>query len=168
MLSQFSKHSMRDHRTHRIDKSRRVFITSAMLLSLGNTWPGVTAADGEETVVYKSPTCGCCQGWVDYLEDNGFHVLSHETDAMDQVKARLGLLDNRLKSCHTAVVDGYIVEGHVPVNDIRRLLSEKPAIKGITAPGMPMDSPGMNSIEPRGYDVLSFDETGRVKVFSRY
>jgi hypothetical protein len=71
-------------------------------------------------------------------------------------------------SCHTAIVDGYIVEGHVPADDIWRLLSERPAVTGISAPGMPQLSPGMNSIEPQGYDVLSFDRQGQVELFSRY
>ena len=87
---------------------------------------------------------------------------------MDQIKANFGLTDDRLKSCHTAQVDGYIIEGHVPVSDIRKLIAEKPSIKGLTAPGMPMNSPGMASIEPKGYDVYSFDENGKVELFSRY
>lgn len=128
-----------------------------------------SSADPEKTVtVYKSPTCGCCNGWVDYLRDNGFDVQTHDTDKLADLKAQLGLTDGRLMSCHTAVIDGYLVEGHVPVDDIRRLLSEKPEVVGITAPGMPQMSPGMNSLEPKGYDVLSFDKGGKVKVFSSY
>jgi len=130
---------------------------------------GTGAAEPAGTItVYKSPTCGCCNGWVDYLRDNGFNVETHNTDKLTDLKAKLGLTDGRLMSCHTAVVDGYLVEGHVPVDDIRRLLSEKPDVVGITAPGMPQMSPGMNSLEPRGYDVLSFDKSGSVKVFSSY
>ena len=85
-----------------------------------------------------------------------------------RVKAKNGLTDPRLRSCHTAVIDGYVVEGHVPVNDILRLLKERPPIVGITAPGMPQLSPGMHSLIPKDYDVLSFDKEGNISLFSRY
>ena len=131
--------------------------------------PGANAAEPKETItVYKSATCGCCGGWVDYLRDKGFRVETHDTDNLVDIKAKLGLTDRRLMSCHTAIVDGYVVEGHVPVNDIQRLIDEKPDIIGITAPGMPQFSPGMHSIEPKDYDVLSFDKNGKVELFSRY
>ena len=130
---------------------------------------GVHAAElGETITVYKSPTCGCCNGWVDYLRDNGFRVETHNTDNLTDIKAKLGLTDGRLMSCHTAIVRGYVVEGHVPVNDIQRLITEKPDVVGITAPGMPQYSPGMHSIDPKGYDVLSFDEDGKIELFSKY
>ncbi len=125
-------------------------------------------AEAPEITVYKSPTCGCCTAWVDYLKDNNFRVTAHNVDNLDEIRARNGLTDRRLRSCHTAVVDGYVVEGHVPVDDIRRLLAERPPVRGITAPGMPQMSPGMMSIEPQGYDVLSFDDQGRIGLFSRY
>lgn len=123
---------------------------------------------GQKITVYKTPTCGCCAAWVDYLKDNGFSVTAHDLDNLDAVKARHGLTDPRLRSCHTAVVDGYVVEGHVPAADIWRLLDKKPKITGISAPGMPQLSPGMASLEPRGYDVLSFDADGNIGLFSRY
>ena len=127
------------------------------------------AAEPAKTItVYKTPTCGCCGGWVDYLRDNGFHVESHDRKSLTDIRTKLGLTDRRLMSCHTAVIDGYVVEGHVPVDDIRRLLSEKPDVVGITAPGMPQMSPGMYSVTPKDYDVLSFDKDGNIGVFSRY
>jgi len=130
---------------------------------------GTLAAEPVNTItVYKTPACGCCTGWVDYLRDNGFQVEARDMQSLDQTKARLGLTDPRLMSCHTAVIDGYVVEGHVPAKDIRRLLSEKPDIVGITAPGMPQMSPGMYSVEPKDYDVLFFDDEGNVGLFSRY
>jgi len=130
---------------------------------------GAHAAEPAKTItVYKSPTCGCCGGWVDYLRDNGFSVETHNTEALRDIKAKFGLTDGRLMSCHTAIVDGYVVEGHVPVDDIRRLIDEKPEIVGITAPGMPQMSPGMSSLVPKGYDVLSFDAKGDTELFSRY
>jgi hypothetical protein len=84
------------------------------------------------------------------------------------VKQRLGLTDPSLHSCHTAEVDGYLIEGHVPVSDIRRLLAERPDAVGLTAPGMPMMSPGMNSIEPKDYDVLLFDREQNTKIFTSH
>lgn len=118
--------------------------------------------------VYKSATCGCCKKWVSYLEREGFEVNSINHDDVDSIKAQNGLTDPSLKSCHTALVDGYIIEGHVPVSDIKRLLSEKPKAVGLTAPGMPMMSPGMNSIEPKDYDVLLFQKDGTQQVYSSY
>ncbi len=125
-------------------------------------------AGDNEITVWKSPTCGCCQGWVDYLEDNGFKVTAHDVDALTKIKRNLGITDPSLHSCHTAKIGDYLVEGHVPVADIQRLLEERPDILGITAPGMPMMSPGMHSIEPKGYDVLQFDADQNATLFSRY
>lgn len=130
---------------------------------------GVYAAEPLSTVtVYKTPTCGCCNGWVKYLRDNGFTVETHDLSNLAALKARFGLTQKRLMSCHTAIVDGYVVEGHVPADDVRRLIHEKPDIVGITAPGMPQLSPGMFSLEPKDYDVLSFDKNGNVDIFSSY
>jgi hypothetical protein len=144
---------------------RRVLFSIWLLLLA----TGAIAAEPANTItVYKTPTCGCCTGWVEYLRDNGFHVEAHDMQSLDQTKARLGLTDPRLMSCHTAVIDGYVVEGHVPADDIRRLVSEKPDVVGITAPGMPQMSPGMYSVEPKDYDVLVFDDEGNVGLFSRY
>lgn len=121
-----------------------------------------------EIEVWKSPTCGCCQAWVDYMRDNGFEVIAYNTEEMVPVKLQLGLTDRSLFSCHTALVDGYVIEGHVPARDIRRLLTERPDVVGLTAPGMPKLSPGMASIEPQDYDVLSFTADQQVAIFSRY
>jgi hypothetical protein len=123
---------------------------------------------GQEITVYKTASCGCCNGWVDYLRTQGFKVKRQDVEDLDQIKAQHGLTDPQLKSCHTAIVDGYVVEGHVPANDIWRLLSERPEIVGISAPGMPPMSPGMNDVEPKGYDVLSFDAQGATGVYSHY
>jgi len=118
--------------------------------------------------VYKSPTCGCCQEWVDDMETEGFSVTGVETDDVDSIKAKHGLTSPELKSCHTALIDGYAIEGHVPANDVKRLLSERPDIVGLSAPGMPMMSPGMGSRTPQDYDVLAFDEDGRTRIWSAY
>ena len=119
--------------------------------------------------VYKSPTCGCCSGWVTYLKNEGLSVTAIDTDDVDTIKVENGLTDQKLMSCHTALVGGYVIEGHVPVADIKKLLSEKPDnIIGLTAPGMPMYSPGMASLIPKDYDVLSFNKTGETTVYSSY
>lgn len=117
--------------------------------------------------VYKSPSCGCCAKWVDYLRDNGFEVDVIDAKDLGAVKRHYGVRP-QLASCHTAVIDGYVIEGHVPVDDIRRLLAERPPIVGLTAPGMPQLSPGMRSLVPRDYDVLGFDRSGKTTLFSRY
>ena len=125
--------------------------------------------NGPEITVYKSPTCGCCTAWVSYLEEEGFQVTAIDRDDVDSIKTKLGLTNPALKSCHTAVVDGYVVEGHVPANDITRILSERPSdIIGISAPGMPMLSPGMASREPKNYAVVSFTDTGEPEIYSQY
>ncbi len=122
-----------------------------------------------EITVYKSPTCGCCKEWVTYLEEEGFKVTAIDHDDVDSIKVKYGLPDPGLKSCHTAIVDDYLVEGHVPASDIERLLKEKPTdIKGLSAPGMPMMSPGMGSRTPKDYAVLSFTESGDIAVYSQY
>jgi hypothetical protein len=119
--------------------------------------------------VYKSATCGCCTAWIEHMKDNGFPVEAHDSDNLNEykIKAKLGA---GLGSCHTAFVDGYAIEGHVPADDVKRLLTEKPDISGLTAPGMPMNSPGMapKGSKPSGYDVVSFKDGKAVGVFSAY
>ena len=118
--------------------------------------------------VWKSASCGCCQRWVDYLQDDGFEVIAHNVDDVVSIKQKLGITSPALYSCHTAKVGGYIIEGHVPASDIRRLLNERPKLMGLTAPGMPQMSPGMFSIEPKGYDVLQFSTKQETSMFSSY
>lgn len=118
--------------------------------------------------VYKSSTCGCCKKWVSYLEHEGFtvHAINHKN--VNEIKVANGLTDPSLKSCHTALVDGYVIEGHVPASDIERLLTERPDIAGLTAPGMPRMSPGMSSLVPKNYTVFAFQKDGQRRVFSSY
>jgi len=102
------------------------------------------------------------------IERAGYSVNSIDHDNVDAIKAKHGLTAPSLKSCHTATIDGYVIEGHVPVTDIERLLSERPDVVGLTAPGMPMMSPGMGSELPKDYDVLAFDKDGHSHVYSSY
>lgn len=122
-----------------------------------------------EVVMYKSAGCECCSKWAEHLKGAGFSVIEHKRDDMDVIKAEYGVTE-KLASCHTGLVDGYVIEGHVPATDIKRLLKDRPDIIGLTAPGMPMKSPGMQSIgqKPQGYDVLAFDKNGNTTVFHKY
>lgn len=130
-----------------------------------------TAATPAEVTVYKSSTCSCCAGWVKHMQNEGFNVHTeiHDND-MDRIKAANGIAGN-LASCHTARVGGYVIEGHVPAADVKRLLNEKPDnIVGLTAPGMPMQSPGMQAegLPPKNYNVLAIRKDGTTEVYSRY
>ena len=120
-----------------------------------------------EIMVYKSPTCGCCSKWVDHQRDNGFVVKTKDLRDMRMVKSIAGVKPEHA-SCHTAKVDGYVIEGHVPAADIKRLLKERPAVTGLSVPGMPMGSPGMEGPRSDPYEVLTFDEQGESRVFARH
>lgn len=116
--------------------------------------------------VYKPTFCGCCTLWVEHLQDAGFEVEVQETDELELVKSRLGV-PPELGSCHTAEVEGYAIEGHVPAGVISRLLTERPEVKGIAVPGMPDGSPGMGEVDGQAdpFDIISFDETGQTSVY---
>jgi len=119
--------------------------------------------------VYKSPTCGCCSKWVEHLRAHGFTVQATDTAAMDELRAKHGV-PRALRSCHTALVSGYVIEGHVPASDVQRLLSERPAIAGLAVPGMPIGSPGMEAPSGRTvpYDVIAFDRDGKTRSFATH
>ncbi len=104
--------------------------------------------------VYKSPTCGCCSKWVEHLESNGFVVEAKNSNKLDSIKRELGI-EPQFQSCHTAKIGNYVVEGHVPAADIKKMLAEKPDIDGLAVPGMPMGSPGMEGPRKDNYDVLA-------------
>jgi len=107
--------------------------------------------------MYHSPTCGCCVNWAKYLEEHGVDVTTKETMGVYGVKREHGV-PNQLSSCHTAVVDGYVIEGHVPVEDIVRLLEERPDAIGLAVPGMPPNSPGMDIPSDKTYETVLFTE----------
>ena len=126
------------------------------------------AAAAPVMTVYKTPTCGCCKSWVEHVQAHGYRVAVRDTADVGPVKAMLGV-PRQLGSCHTAVIGGYVVEGHVPAELIDKLLRERPRIAGIAVPGMPVGSPGMEvpGRTPDHYDVLSFDRAGKVAVYAR-
>lgn len=122
----------------------------------------------KKMTVYRSPTCGCCGAWIDHVEKQGFQVTDIKTDAMDGIKQQHQLPVN-LASCHTAIIDGYVIEGHVPADDIKRFLKQKPQMAGLSVPAMPIGTPGMemkNRKQP--FEVLAFNNQGKVDVFTRY
>jgi hypothetical protein len=136
-------------------------IGAARLLARSSAPPAMT--------VYKSASCGCCGKWVDYVRANGFTPTVHDEEDMESIKDDMGV-PKAVRSCHTAVVSRYVIEGHVPVEDIRRLLTEHPAVAGLAAPGMPKSGPGMAvpgaPTEP--YEVVTFTAAGHTGVFARH
>ena len=132
--------------------------------------PGRAAAETVSIEVWKDPHCGCCKDWISYLEDNGFSATIHDVGNSDARK-RLGM-PVQFGSCHTAVVEGYAVEGHVPAREIHRLLEEQPDAIGISVPAMPRGSPGMDGPAYGGvkdpYDVLLIETDGTARVFQSY
>ncbi|HQY38075.1 MAG TPA: DUF411 domain-containing protein [Giesbergeria sp.] len=130
----------------------------------------VRAAQTTPVEIWKDPSCGCCHDWITHMEANGFHFTIHDT-GNNAVRARLGL-PQKLGSCHTALVGGYVIEGHVPAADVRTLLQQKPKALGLAVPGMPVGSPGMdgpaygNRRDP--YDVLLVARDGSTRVFKSY
>jgi len=129
--------------------------------------PTMTPVAKPTITVYKDPNCGCCRNWIAHLIKNGYRVNAKDTPDMDQIKTTLGV-PTALHSCHTAIVAGYLIEGHVPAADIDRLLATKPKVKGLAVPGMPMGSPGMEGGAKQHYQVMAFDRTGKASVFARY
>jgi hypothetical protein len=119
--------------------------------------------------VFKTPTCGCCSKWVEYMRANGFTVRATDLNDLTQIKAARGVPE-QVQSCHTAVAGGYVIEGHVPAADVHRLLKENPAVAGIAVGGMPIGSPGMEFEGARAqpYTVVSFDKQGTTRVFTRH
>lgn len=146
-------------------RSWRGAVLAALLIPPGA--PGAGAQAGTPIAVFKSPTCGCCTKWVEHLRANGFTPTSTNVNDMAPVKAQHHV-PQAAESCHTALVGGYVIEGHVPAADIRRLLKEKPAVVGLAAPGMPMGSPGMEGPAAQAYDVVSFDRQGRTTMFATH
>lgn len=151
---------------------RSLLIAAAATVALAGAagWTlGETSTSAGATVVdvWKSPSCGCCGGWIEHMRDAGFAVTVRDTEDMAAVKAAKGVPE-ALGSCHTAVVDGYVVEGHVPAGDIRRLLAERPQAKGLAAPGMPQDAPGMDMNSGEPYQVMIFGDNGSRGIFARH
>jgi hypothetical protein len=138
-----------------------LILTFAGLLLWNPPWIKTNSgvATATEVTVYRSPTCGCCENYASYLERKGFAVNLVETNNMNWIKTRYAV-PRHLESCHTTVVGDYVVEGHIPVEVIHKLLTEKPAVAGIAMPGMPSGSPGMPGAKTDSFRIYSFDEKG--------
>lgn len=147
--------------------SRRSFVLAAgAVLALGVA-PGARAQQALPPVtVYKSPTCGCCGEWVKHMRASGFRVETHDVADVTPIRRKYGVA-GELSSCHTAIVGGYAIEGHVPAADIKRLLRERTKAKGLAVPGMVAGSPGMEQGTPKPYATIVFDERGS-KIFERH
>jgi hypothetical protein len=131
--------------------------------------PAKQHVDDPKIVVYREPSCLCCIKWIAYLEEHGFDVEERIEDDLAAVRKLHGV-PKSVKSCHTSLVEGYVIEGHVPAEDIKRLLAEKPMVRGLAVPGMPGASPGMESYSPdrKPYDVLMFGPSGAVGTFATH
>ena len=127
------------------------------------------AAQQQTTVtVFKDPNCGCCKEWIEHLRKHAFKVIAKDTSDVATIK-RTARVPERVQSCHTAFVNGYVIEGHVPAADIQRLLSEKPTIAGLAVGGMPVGSPGMEVGSRKDpYDVVAFSRDGSTRVFAKH
>tara|TARA_R110001592_G_scaffold81249_4_gene241276 strand:+ start:2480 stop:2938 length:459 start_codon:yes stop_codon:yes gene_type:complete len=142
----------------------KVMRAAAAALAMLVLLPAMAAA--AEITVYKSPYCGCCGAWVTHMKDHGHDVTTVEMEDLTAIKKMTGV-PAPLQSCHTAVVGGYVIEGHVPASDVARLLAEKPKARGLAVPGMPVGSPGMEGPNPEAYEVLVFQTDGTSAVYAR-
>jgi hypothetical protein len=119
--------------------------------------------------IYKSETCLCCEKWVDHVKAAGFTTTVHDRDPIDPIKDELAI-PRHVRSCHTAQVGGYLIEGHVPAADIKRMLKEKPRLMGLAVPGMPVGTPGMDQpgVPAEPYHVVGFQKAGATSVYAKY
>jgi len=143
------------------------FVSLALTSAAARTSPREAAAKKPTITVYKDAGCGCCKKWIEHLIKNGYRVDAKDAPDMAEIKRTLGVPDG-ITACHTAVVNGYLIEGHVPAADIDRLLAQKPRIAGLAVPGMPTGSPGMDGGAAQRYRVLTFDKNGKTAVFASH
>ena len=144
---------------------RKTIGLAALALVVSLISSGAEAQKPIPVQVYKDAFCGCCANWVEHLKRAGFAATAENVANMNALKDKHGV-PAKTRSCHTALVGGYVIEGHVPAAEIQRLLKEKPKVAGLAVPGMPIGSPGMEGPNARPYDVLTFDKTGKTAVYS--
>jgi len=140
-----------------------VAITSLFVVAISSS----SQSSGPLVTVFKTPTCGCCGKWVEHLKANGFTVEVQEVNDTSAYE-RQYRVPRSIVSCHTAVVNGYTIEGHVPAAEIKRLLSEQPKVVGLAVPGMPVGSPGMEAAHSDAYSVFVYNESGHASIYARY
>jgi hypothetical protein len=148
--------------------SRRRFLMQGAVAAAAAAVPDLLFAQpaAPAMVVYKDPSCGCCKLWVEHVKAAGFTVSVRDSSDVASVKKRQGV-PARLYSCHTAIVGGYVIEGHVPADLVQKLLKEKPKVAGLAVPGMPSGSPGMEQGPKEPYEVLAFDAAGKTTVYAK-
>ncbi len=149
--------------------SRRGFVAGVVGLFIAGRRTGWASAPPTTITVYKSRSCGCCAKWIDHIRAQGFKPQVHDEENMDRLKDELGVPQS-VRSCHTALVGGYLIEGHVPAADIRQLLLDHPKAAGLAVPGMPAGTPGMAESESAvgGFEVLAFQSDGSTRTFARH
>ena len=150
-------------------RQRLMWMIAILLLCFGSPAAAMASTAGEEVVVFRSAYCECCEAWESHIAEAGFVVQDHVADDMDGIKEAMGV-PVESASCHTARVSGYVVEGHVPAASIQRMLKERPEIKGLAAPGMPMGSPGMeiDGMVADPFSVFSIANNGTMVEFDFY
>ena len=137
---------------------------------LASVWdkPSESYSGNKEITVYRSPSCGCCGVWIEHMKKHGFQVTDIKTDNLEAIKQKYNLPIS-LESCHTATIDGYVIEGHIPAHDIKRFLKQKHKFAGLAVPGMPLGTPGMEAGQRKQpFEVLAFNQSGEVEVFKNY
>ncbi len=146
-------------------------VSSSQLISTTSIWDKETESysGNQELTVYRSPACGCCGEWIEHMQKHGFKIKEDiKTDEMEAIKQKYNLPQN-LASCHTTVINGYVMEGHIPADNIKRFLKQKPKFAGLAVPGMPLGTPGMeldNRKQP--FTIVAFDKRGEIEVFKEY
>lgn len=153
---------MRSQTVSRLFGGAAVLVAGVAITGLART----PAPAGPVVTVYKSPSCGCCTKWIEHMRAAGFTVVAHDTDDLETAKQSFGV-PSSLGSCHTGEVGGYVIEGHVPADLIKKMLAEHPAILGLAVPGMPTGSPGMEGSPAVRYNVMAFDRQGKTSVYAR-
>ena len=140
-------------------------------VALASVWDQETEPDYSGTLemtVYRSPSCGCCGVWIEHAKKHGFKIKDIKTESIEALKQKYNV-PPELVSCHTTIIDGYVMEGHIPADDIKRFLEQKPELAGLAVPGMPLGTPGMEAGDlKQPFQVLAFNDKGEVEVFNEY
>lgn len=148
-----------------------LIVSTISVADAQSTWDKSTEklqATPMDIVVYRSPTCGCCSKWLAHLKKHDFNIIDNVTDDVQSVKDKYGV-SSSLASCHTAIINGYVVEGHVPAGDIKDMLKAKKKIKGLAVPGMVVGTPGMEvGAQKAPFKVLAFDQQGNIQLYKAY
>ncbi|MDM9380212.1 DUF411 domain-containing protein [Chlorogloeopsis sp. ULAP01] len=155
----------------KLSNNLQTVASNSQLISTTSIWHKETEpySDKREITVYRSPACGCCGAWIEHMQKHGFKIKADiKTDEMEAIKQKYNLPQD-LASCHTAIIDGYVMEGHIPADDIKRFLKQKPKFVGLAVPGMLVGTPGMESgNRKQPFSIVAFDKKGEVEVFKEY